>query len=324
MGVIYPERKERFKDVWLEKYRAEHLDELVLDANYRLKFQQFIEEKLAPSLLLVGPPGTGKTTFAYILIDALIEEDMDFLEINGSLFRGINVIRDILTPFMASQTFSANRKMVFIDEADKLTPDAQDSLRNIIEQNSDHTSFIFTANYQYKFSEALLSRLQTYTFKQLPKDYLTKHVYDILAKEAIQYKQEDVQYIIDATYPDMRKCLNEINKVTYLNKNVKTLSLAEADSDFLIEQKFIECLVKLNQCKGNQAEFVPCLRQAYDYVYRDTMDYLTAFSKMNLLFKNIKLKTLTAHYFNELAKVISPKFLMVEFIGEYLDVILRS
>jgi len=322
MGIILDVRREKYKDVWLEKYRPGDMSEIVIEPNYGKKFNEFIGDDQIPSILLVGPPGTGKTTMAYILIDKLIKDDMDFLELNGSLFRGIEVVRQ-LDGFVKSETMFSRKKIIFIDEADKLTPDAQDALRNVVEQNADHLSFIFTANYSFKIIDALKSRLQTYTFKSLPKEFVRNTIYGILGKELIQYQKPDVDYIIDSTYPDMRRALNEINKVVYLEDSQKLLSLNNADEDFLIEQKFVDAMARLQKTKGTTS-FGGDIKVCYDYVYKDTMDYLDAFSKMNMMFGNIKIKTLSAKFYNEVGKCISPKFLMLEFIGEFLNVILKG
>ena len=167
MGIIISKRKLKYSDVWLEKYRPSTLDEVVMNDSYKEKFKEYIKSGSVPSMLLVGSPGTGKTTMAYILLDACVFDDMDYLEMNGSLFRGIDVIRNLDDFIKSGNDVFLRKKIIFIDEADKLTPDAQDSLRNLIEQNTDHLSFILT-NYAHKITDALKSRLQTFTFKQLP------------------------------------------------------------------------------------------------------------------------------------------------------------
>ena len=318
MGIIIDERKKRFSTVWLEKYRPDSIDMIVMSDAYKKKFKEFIDDQTIPSLLLVGAPGTGKTTLAYILIDQLIHDDSDFLEMNGSLFRGIDVVRS-LNDFIKSMTMASKKKIIFIDEADKLTPDAQDSLRNIIEQNSDHLSFIFTANYAYKISDALQSRLQNYKFKQLPEKEQTTFIYMVLEKEGIVYKKEDLDYIMNATMPDMRKCLNEINKVVFNDKDRKVLSLSQATTDFLSEQKFIDLCSSIITKHLAKVDYGDDVRSGYAMIYADTMDYVSLFEKISLNFKYVKLKTMGAHYCNELARIVSPKMLAIEFFGEFMN-----
>lgn len=323
MGVILNQRKERYKDVWLEKHRPTSLDSLVINNDFKRKFKEMIEDDCVPNLLFLGSAGTGKTTLAYILMDHVIHDYSDYLEFNGSLKRGIASVNS-LDDFIKSESFMSKRKIIFIDEADKLTPDAQDALRNIIEQNADHLSFIFTANYAYKITDAIQSRMQTYRFERLPKDYVQKYVYDIMDKETITYQKSDVDYIINATYPDLRKCLNEINKVVYRDvNNGRILSLGNAGNTFLIEQKFLENLIAIANSKSTNTDPNQFIREAYLAIDADNMDYLLSFEKIYEHFRTIGLRTLTSKFYNEVGRVISPKYLMSEYLGEFLKIVLR-
>lgn len=325
MGIIIEERKARYgnKDVWLEKYRPSDLNEVVLPDKYRKKFQEFINNKEFPSLLLIGSPGTGKTTMAYILLDACIGDTADFLEMNGSLFRGIDVIRS-LDDFIKSDSMFSKRKVIFIDEADKLTADAQDSLRNLIEQNSDHLSFMLTANYPHKITDALKSRLQTYKFEKLPEDNRRSFVYKVLANENIRYDSNEVEYIIKATDPDLRKCLNEINKAVLTDSTgQKVLSLGNTDESFLIEEKFVENITNMLifAQQGNQEAMKQCCSWGYKQIMSDSMNYETVYEKLVVVLNIVRLKTMTAHSYNQMATCVSPKMLMMEFFGDLITYI---
>jgi len=323
MGFIIAQRKERYKDVWLEKYRPSSLDEIVLDANYKRKFKEMIADDFVPHLLFLGSAGTGKTTLAYILLDSVIHDECDYLEMNGSLKRGIGQI-NALNDFIKSESFLSKRKVIFIDEADKLTSDAQDALRNILEQESDHLSFIFTGNHAYKIIDPIQSRMQTYRFERLPKDYVQKYVFDVMDKEAITYQKQDVDYIINATYPDLRKCLNEINKVVYRDSgDGKILSLGNAGANFLVEQKFLENLISIANAQATKSDPNQFIREAYAHIDADNMDYLLTFEKIYEHFRTIGFRTLTSKFYNDVAKVISPKYLMAEYLGEFLKMVLR-
>lgn len=321
MGVIIQARKDRYinKDVWLEKYRPDNISEVVLPESYRKKFNEFINNKEFPSLLLIGSPGTGKTTMAYILLDACIGDEQDYLEMNGSLFRGIDVIRNLDDNIKTDAMFS-KRKVIFIDEADKLTPDSQDALRNLIEQNTDTVSFLLTANYAHKITDALKSRLQTYKFEKLPEDNRRSFVYKVLANENIRYNTNDVEYIIKATDPDLRRCLNEINKAVITQPDgTKMLSLGNNDESFLVEEKFVENVVNMITFAQQQKsdEFKQCCAWGYKQIMSDSMNYETVYEKLVSALSIIRLKTMSAHYFNQLPTCISPKMLMIEFFGEF-------
>lgn len=321
MGIIIQGRKLKYSDVWLEKYRPETLDEVVLPDQFKKKFREFIKNEEFPSLLLIGSPGTGKTTMAYILLDTCIKDEMDYLEMNGSLFRGIDVIRN-LDDFIKSETVFSKKKVIFIDEADKLTADAQDSLRNLIEQNSDHLSFLLTANYAHKITDALKSRLQTFKFNKLPTDNRREFVYDVLNKEGIKYQPNDVEYILQATDPDLRRCLNEINKVVFSDPSGnRTLSLGNADESFLIEQKFVDNLLNMIELKKQHRdqEMSQAAAWGYQQIMSDGMDYYEMYDKLIPTLKVIKLRTMAAHYYNGLSTCVSPKVLTIEFFGELIS-----
>lgn len=321
--MVLGNRRERFKTVFLEKYRPSCLEEIILDAHIKQKMEEYIKSGRIPSLLFVGQPGTGKTSLAYILIDQIIKNEADYIEINGSLLRGIDTIRGF-DDFIKTPPLESKIKIIFIDEADKLTNDSQDSLRNLIEQNSAFVSFILTANYQQKITDALKSRLETYYFSVLPKENISSLIKDILKKENIQFEEDAIDFLIKETYPDIRRCLNEINKFVIRGSNGEGKRILNLDllkkSNVLMDEKFVNMCLELIEKKNLENN----IRLIYDWIYNEKIDFVRVLEKLNMQVKNIKLKTLTAKMYNDLFRVVSPKMLMIEFVGLFVEKIFSN
>ena len=318
MGLILDRRKILFKDVWLEKYRPDNMASIVMPDAMKAKFTEFINNMDIPSLLFVGSPGTGKTTMAYILLDRIIQNESDFLELNGSLFGTIGTIREQITEFIKMKSFFSKKKIVFIDEADKLTDAAQASLRNLIEQSSNYVSFLLTANYINKISEPLQSRLQTYKFKSLDEKQIISFVTDILNKENIRYAQEDVKYIVDATKPDIRRCLNEINKAVYNTGSERALNLANLSEEFTNEQMFIDSCMDFYQLAKQDNIQNEAMNNLFSLVKSADVDFPRCLRYLTDHLEKISLRTLAAEFFNSSKDCIDIRMHMAEFIGKYI------
>lgn len=195
--------------IWYEKYRQKDLSALSLDNRCRAKMEEYIEEEQIPHLLFTGPPGSGKTTLAKILTDHCASS---LLELNGSSEdRGIGVMTGRVVRFAKSMRRSKKKKnIVFIDEADGLTPGAQKALKNTIEKRQKNCRFIFTANTFGDIDEAIYSRCQHYKFEQIPKKKIVRYCTKILKAEKIKYSKKDVKTIVDKFFPDIRTVLNNL------------------------------------------------------------------------------------------------------------------
>lgn len=192
--------------LWVEKYRPRNLKDLVLDAAHKTAIEGFLKDGAIPHILLTGMVGSGKTTIARILAEGI---DCSVLELNASDERGIDTVRDKVKRFLMVAGLKKWR-VVFLDEADYLTPDAQAALRNVFERFSDTGRFILTANHQERIIEAIRSRCQVFQFKALDRKRVYKLCTKILAAEEVKFDPEDVLRVLEDHHPDVRSVVNAL------------------------------------------------------------------------------------------------------------------
>lgn len=194
--------------IWYEKYRPPTLDKLILPRSHYRTFKKFIRQGEIPHLLFYGPAGSGKTTLSQILIDECAGRS---LILNASSEdRGIGTIKVRVKQFAASQKIDKKLNVVFFDEANGLTPEAQEALKNTIERYQRNCRFIFTTNEFDKITEPIISRCQVFKFDSFPKKDLRLHLASILKEESIEYDRRDLRRIINRYYPDVRTTINAI------------------------------------------------------------------------------------------------------------------
>ena len=190
--------------LYVEKYRPHILDEYIGNEALVDKFRIYIEKQDIPHLLLHGTPGTGKTSIAKILVNAI---DCDVMYINASDENNVDTIRDKVKSFASSMGFK-KWKIIILDESDFLTPNGMAALRNIMETFSKSTRFILTCNYVEKIIPAIQSRCQTFNITPPSKKEVALKLNDILKKEGVDFDIKDLAIIINSGYPDIRKILN--------------------------------------------------------------------------------------------------------------------
>lgn len=211
--------------LWVEKHRPRKLDELVLPEDHRFVFGKCIEKREIGNFLFHGPPGGGKTALARILCSKegiLSSEDDNLLEINGSAreTRGIAYVQKVIEPYLKVPPGGSDKnKVVFIDEADYLTDESFSSLRRVIEKYSEeYGRFIFTCNYISKIPEPIQSRFQIFPFKQLPLGFVIDYCSKVLTSENVEFTKEDLKFVVDSLYPDVRLIVNTLQKNSYTDK----------------------------------------------------------------------------------------------------------
>jgi DNA polymerase III delta prime subunit len=202
--------------LWVEKYRPKTISDCILPEKLKATFQQFVDQKNIPNLLLTGGPGVGKTTVARAMLEEL---DCDYIIINGSLNGNIDTLRNEIMQFASSVSFKGGRKYVILDEADYLNiQSTQPSLRNFMEEFSKNCGFILTCNFKNRLIAPLHSRCSVVDFKIPKKDkpvlalQFMKRAFNILQNEGIQYEKEAVVELINKYFPDWRRVLNELQR----------------------------------------------------------------------------------------------------------------
>lgn len=201
-----------FQNLFVEKYRPKTLTDIVLTPEELTYFKALKEKEEIPNLLFAGNPGTGKTTLSKIIATDIL--DCQYLYINASDENGIDTIRSKVIGFASTKSLDGKLKLVLFDECDALTLDSQKALRNVIEEYSHNTRFIFTCNYLFKVIPALQSRCQIFNLTP-PLDGVLNRVVSILKNEEITVPDTEKQKLVELVrsgYPDMRRVINDIQK----------------------------------------------------------------------------------------------------------------
>ena len=221
--------------LWVEKYRPNSVEEYVfVDDRQRQQVKQWIKDGSVPHLLLSGDPGTGKTTLAKVLIHELGVESFDVLEINASRENGIDNLRDKINGFVQTMPFG-NFKIVLLDEADYLTQPAQAALRNDMESYHQTVRYILTCNYQYKIIPALKSRCHEFHIAKTDMNEFTARAATVLVTENVEFDLDTLDTYVRGTYPDLRKCLNQLQVNSSSGKLLAPVAQGSSEHELLIE-----------------------------------------------------------------------------------------
>jgi replication factor C small subunit len=200
------------KDLWVEKYRPKTMDGYVFrDDHQRKQIATWIKDKSIPHLLLSGVAGIGKTTLAKILIHEIGIEDYDVLDINASRTNSVEDVRDKITNFVQMIPFGPF-KVVLLDEADYLSPNAQAALRGVMEEYSQTARFILTCNYPNRIIPAIHSRCQGFHVERTDQTEFTARVATILVEENIEFDLDTLDLYVKVAYPDLRKCIQLVQQ----------------------------------------------------------------------------------------------------------------
>ncbi len=220
------------KELWVEKYRPKTLNGYVFrDDHQRKQIETWVKDKSIPHLLLSGNAGIGKTTLAKILINELGIEDYDVLEMNASRTNSVDDVRNKITNFVQMIPFGPF-KVVLLDEADYLSPNAQAALRGVMEEFHQTARFILTCNYSHMIIPAIHSRCQTLHFERTDQTEYTARVATILVEENIEFDLDTLDLYVKVAYPDLRKCIQLVQQNSVEGKLVAPTKGDEGESDW--------------------------------------------------------------------------------------------
>ena len=237
------------KELWVEKYRPKDVDGYVFrDEHQKRQVQQWIKDGTIPHLLFSGNAGIGKTTLAKILLAQLEVNDLDILEINASRTNSVEDVRDKVVNFVQMIPFGSF-KVVLLDEADYLSPNAQAALRGVMEEYHTTSRFILTCNYPNRIIPALHSRCQGFHIERIDQTEFTARVAEILIAEEITPDLDVLDTYVKATYPDLRKCINMVQMNSVNGALVPPEKSDAGDSDYKLEMTELFKAGKISQAR---------------------------------------------------------------------------
>jgi len=266
-------------ELWVEKYRPQVLEDYVGNEVIKNKIADYLTQGSIQNLLFHGVAGTGKTTLAKLIAKNL---NCDLLYLNASDERGIDTIREKIIPFASTMGFN-DVKIVILDEADYLTPQAQATLRNTIESCSKTTRFILTCNYLERIISPLQSRCQTFEITPPSKGEVNNKCQEILTQEKISFygiydngqHHNSIDGVIDTHYPDIRKIINTLQgsivdgEIKIDDNSLKNTQLGDQIVEAL-EKKLKLSVIRQMLADSGAREFDGLFKVLYDNVSKYT------------------------------------------------------
>lgn len=208
---------------WVEKYRPDTLADVVGQKEAIERLQSYVKNHNVPNMMFSGPAGIGKTSAAVALAKELYSEEFgrNFLELNASDTRGIDVVRGQIKDFARTLAFSSDFKIIFLDESDALTSDAQHALRRTMEKYTKTCRFILSCNYSSRIIEPLQSRCVVFRFRPLQSKEMEEKLKEIASKEKLDLDNKATEAITYVSMGDMRKAVNILQASAALDKKIK-------------------------------------------------------------------------------------------------------
>ena len=293
-----------------EKYRPKKIEDLVLtNQEFGVKLKQWKENKnLDGHLLFYGPPGTGKSSTVSVILNELGISDYDKT--------GVDDTRRVID-YASVPSINGDIKVVVFEEFERLSQQAQDSLKYVLEKYSEWCKFIFTTNNINKITQPIISRCQVFAFNKLDVQSFSLKIINILSQEKIKFNPDDVAEYINSSYPDLRKCINLVNQniidntlvklnrdsaisndkykaiFDYIHGRVNTLETQKFLATGIKDDEFDYCYKtmynNLNFITQDVSKWDRCLIIIAEYLYKNST---VAFKDLNLMACLVELKNL--------------------------------
>ena len=210
-------------EVWVEKYRPKVLKDVVGQEGAIERLKSYVKTRNMPHLMFAGPAGTGKTTSAIALSKEMFGDDwrLNFHELNASDERGIEVVRKKIKDFARTAPIADTPfKIIFLDEADSLTSDAQSALRRTMEKYTNNCRFILSCNYSSKIIDPIQSRCAVFRFRPLNADDVKKYINRIVKEEKIEMEEDGLDALLYVAEGDLRKATNILQVSASLGEKI--------------------------------------------------------------------------------------------------------
>ena len=206
---------------WIEKYRPNGTEQILLDDMLLEKINKIIESKSIPNMILTGEPGTGKTSTVLIIARVIFKNDYNenVLELNASDDRGLSIINNTIIPFCQKIT-KAQEKLIILDEADSITNKAQNLLSNLINEFKKNCRFVFVCNDSIKINESIQSKCIIVNFPRLTDINIKDKLVEICETESISYTDEFIDELIFISDKDIRKSINNLECIYFTYKEL--------------------------------------------------------------------------------------------------------
>ncbi|MDD4810692.1 MAG: replication factor C small subunit [Methanobacterium formicicum] len=286
---------------WVEKYRPQNLDEVVGQEHIIQRLKQYIHEESMPNLMFTGPAGVGKTTTAIALAKAMLGEywKQNFLELNASDARGIETVRKDIKSFCRLKAVGAPFRIIFLDEVDNMTKDAQHALRREMEMYTKTSSFILSCNYSSKIIDPIQSRCAIFRFAPIKGHQVIQRLEIIAKAENVNYTPGTLENIVYFAEGDMRRAVNILQSTASMGeevteetvhdvvskakpKDVRRIVNMALDGDFMGARDLLREVMVVQGTSGEDM-----VTQIYQEVSRMAVDDLIASDEYIKLVENI-------------------------------------
>ena len=267
---------------WVEKYRPKNSEEILLEPFIKQKIEKILEQKSIPNMIITGEPGTGKTSTILFLAKEIYGENYNdyVLELNASDDRGLSIINNTIYPFCKKKIQSDKRKLVILDEADSITPKAQNLLSNIISEFRNNTRIVFICNDCTQIIESIQSRCMIIKYPRISSNNLYKKIETICIEESVKYNEESINTLLFVSDNDIRQSINNLECIYYSFNNLTNdniYKLIDNPKSYYIYEILKHCL------DNDYMKTMEVVKNLYDKGYTPN-DILLTF--MKYLFEN--------------------------------------